>query len=239
MFQQGYLNLFAMDINKMRIGVCIPGHTNHLQYLQKCLESIEQQTVKPTVISISISSHTGGTPLPPIQCSIPMKISVTPNTACAGKNRNIAAKAIEDEVDILSFVDMDDWMHPQRLEIAEKAFAENPVDCFLHFFQTENKCEYYNLQVADYQWEEPTKLFFTDCFLPSRDCICGRVEVLPNTHTITGSTKGHITESVKAWKASPFPEGYGLGEDCENLYRLYEKGFKPLYCPDKLSLYFK
>lgn len=222
----------------MRIGVCIPGHANHLQYLQKCLESIEQQTVKPTVISISISSHTG-TPLPPIKCSLPMKISVTPNAACAGKNRNIAAKAIEDEVDIFSFMDMDDWMHPQRLEIIEKAFAENPVDCFLHFFQTENKSESLDLQVADYKWEEPTKLFFTDCFSASRDCICGRVEVLPGTHDTTGSTKGHITESVKAWRASPFPEGYGLGEDCENLYRLYEKGFKPAYCPDKLSLYFK
>lgn len=221
----------------MRIGVCIPGHTDHLQYLQKCLESIEQQTVKPTVISISISSHTSI--LPPIQCSIPLKISATPNAACAGKNRNIAAKAIEDEVDILSFVDMDDWMHPQRLEMAEKAFAENAADCFLHFFEIVPKQHFHELSVADYKWSEPTQKLFTDCFSASRDCICGRVEVLPGTYEQTGSTKGHITESVKAWKASPFPEGYGIGEDCENLYRLYQKGFKPVYCPDKLSLYFK
>jgi hypothetical protein len=222
----------------MRIGVCIPGHANHLQYLQKCLVSIEQQTVKPTVISISISSHTGI--LPPIQCSIPLKISVTPNAACAGKNRNIAAKAIEDEVDILSFVDMDDWMHPQRLEIAAKAFAENAADCFLHFFEVVSKQSFHELSVTDYKWIEPTQKLFTDCFSASRDCICGRVEVtgIPEGNN-TGSTKGHITESVKAWRSSPFPEGYGIGEDCENLYRLYEKGFKPVYCPDKLSLYFK
>lgn len=45
-------------------------------------------------------------------------------------NRNIAAKMLD--TDIISYIDADDQMHFQRLEIIEKAFVENDIDLFLH-----------------------------------------------------------------------------------------------------------
>jgi hypothetical protein len=224
----------------MRIGVCIPGHYNHLHYLPQVLQNIESQTLKPTVISISVSSFSGA--FPAFKCSIPLKISITSEAACAGKNRNTAAAAISSEVDILSFFDMDDLMHPKRLEIIHKAFVEKDIDMFVHNYQCVPRTKFFCQDEPD--WPSTGNPIFTNCFATSRDCICGRVEVQkermePKGDYETGSTKGHISETVEVWKVSPFPENYGLGEDCENLYNLYMKMYTLGYCPDKLSLYYK
>jgi hypothetical protein len=217
----------------MRIGVCIPGHANHLEYLPKCLKSIEGQTVKPAVISISISSFSGS--FPEFQCSIPLKISITPEPACAGKNRNTAAAAISSEVDILSFFDMDDLMHPMRLEIIQKAFLESGADMVVHAFKIQKKANYFTEELNILPTGNP---ILTECFYTTKDSICGRVHVQKEKGGLEFHN-GHVSEKTTIWKNEPFPENYGLGEDSENLYRLYNKNFKLGVCTDILSFYYK
>ena len=97
----------------MRIGVCIPTYNKHLPFLERCLDSIEEQTVQPTVVSISASSVTEPFTLKPRP--FPVKLLTTPTQQFASTNRNKAAAEILDEVDILSFIDSDDEMVPCRL----------------------------------------------------------------------------------------------------------------------------
>ena len=52
----------------------------------------------------------------------------------AGENRNICAFDIMNNVDIISFFDADDFMHPRRLESINNAFEKNNCDIFLHNF---------------------------------------------------------------------------------------------------------
>jgi glycosyltransferase involved in cell wall biosynthesis len=114
----------------MKIGVAIPCYKDHLPKLQRCLESIEAQTLKPTAVIVSCSSSTTDEILAykfP-KYSFQVSIAAHKEEKNAAQNRNIAAKILLEHhaVDILSFFDADDEMHPQRLEAIHTAFEENP-----------------------------------------------------------------------------------------------------------------
>ena len=155
----------------MRIGVCIPCHKPYIQYIQKCLESIEHQTRKPDVVSISFSEVDE----PPIlqSFSFPIEISITTEKQCQARNRNIAASKIE--VDILTFFDADDIMHPNRLASIELAF-EQDIDGFLHDNKQCNSAQYRTRALSNILWEQIENKFYTDGFISSKDTICGRIE---------------------------------------------------------------
>lgn len=213
----------------MRIGVCIPCHKPYIQYIQKCLESIEHQTRKPDVVSISFSEVDE----PPIlqSFSFPIEISITTEKQCQARNRNIAASKIE--VDILTFFDADDIMHPNRLASIELAF-EQDIDGFLHDNKQCNSAQYRTRALSNILWEQIENKFYTDGFISSKDTICGRIE-----SRYGDLTNGHFSCRQSAWKSIPFPEGYGLGEDSEYVYRIFSQGYKLGYTPDKLSYYIR
>ena len=210
----------------MRIGVCIPCHEPHIKYLEKCLESIEQQTRKPDLVTLSIS----GTMTPPDlpSYSFPIKLSHTSTKQCAGKNRNIAA-SLSYSMDILSFFDADDIMHPRRLETIEQHLQQ--VDAILH---SHRQCspKYRSIKLTDIPWEEISSVLRTDGFTSTRD-ICGRVQ------SIYGPvTSGHFSCKRGVYNAMQYPEGYGLGEDAEYVYRVHQK-YRIGYSPDILSYYIR
>lgn len=91
----------------MRIGVCIPVVARHLPLLTTCLESLNRQTRKPDVVSIRVSEAKALPALP--RYSFPVILQHTPEQSCAGANRNGAAYVIQDRVDLLSFIDADDF----------------------------------------------------------------------------------------------------------------------------------
>jgi len=213
----------------MRIGVCIPCYKNHIQYIQKCLESIENQTRKPDIVSISISEVDEPPILPSF--SFPIEISITTEKQCQARNRNIAASKIE--VDILTFFDADDIMHPNRLASIEAAFNQG-IDGFLHYNKQCNSNQYRSRPISNILWEQIENKLYTDGFSLSKDNICGRIE-----SKYGGSTNGHFSCKQSVWKSLPFPEGYGLGEDSEYVYRIFSQGYKLGYTPDKLSYYIR
>ena len=212
----------------MRLGVCIPCYKNHVKYIQQCLESIEKQTRKPDVVSISFSEVTEPPVLPAF--SFPIEIITTSKKQCQGKNRNLAASKID--VDILSFFDADDIMHPNRLAYIEAAFSKG-LDGFLH---NHKQCasSQYRISYTNILWEELTEKLYTDGFSTTKDSICGRVESIYG-----GSTNGHFSCKQSVWKSIQCLEGYGLGEDCEYVYQIHQAGYKLGYTPDKLSYYIR
>jgi len=110
------------------LGVAIPCYHGHINILKNLLDSIEKQTRKPDMVVVSCSG-TNDTPYTQDQYSFPLKIITNPNKMNAAQNRNIAANVLD--TDIISFMDADDQMHFQRLEIIEKAF-ENDIVILIH-----------------------------------------------------------------------------------------------------------
>jgi hypothetical protein len=96
------------------LGVAIPCYKYHIPLLKRCLDSIEAQTHKPDQVVVSCSSCEP-TDIPSFTYSFPLKIVATSLRQNAAQNRNRAAAELT--TDLVSFFDVDDAMHPQRIEM--------------------------------------------------------------------------------------------------------------------------
>ena len=215
----------------MRVGVCIPCHAPHLEHLNECLRSIDAQTVKPSVIAISLSSYSNATP-PPLTSTVPIRWTITADRLCAAANRNRAAASIAEEVDILSCIDADDWMCERRIELIVKHFVKHGLDVLLHnTIQVKRGSSTQDL-CAELEAE-----CYTAPFMVGRDSVCGRVWYVGNTGQRDLGTCGHVSVSTAFWKKQPCVEGYGMGEDSEYIWRLKMAGAKLGFTNDRLSVY--
>ena len=214
----------------MRIGVCIPVVAKHLSLLATCLESLERQTRKPDVVSIRVSEASALPALPP--CSFPVVLQHTPGPSCAGANRNGAAYVIQDRVDLLSFIDADDFMHPRCLEQVERHFQKD-IEVLVHGFQDCKNAPERDLDTIS--WAPISSVLSTDGFSTSKD-LHGPIYRLLR---LDGGlfTNGHMTCRTPAWVLERWPEGFGLGEDSVYNYRLYTRGYKYGFTADKLTYY--
>jgi len=220
----------------MRIGVCIPCYAPHIPYLESCLNSIEQQTQKPAIVSISISSCTNNEQLPlASDYSFSIVYTSTILHQCAGKNRNVAAEAIVDQVDILSFFDADDLMHPRRLEMLNKAFTAYKLDSCVHYFTKGTHAD--RIRLSMIHWQEPTKLVYTTGFTTGRDSVCGRVWWTGTPSARELGHCGHFSVKSSIWKSIKCVEDWGMGEDSEHVWRVVTSGAVHGFLPSVLSMY--
>jgi len=116
----------------MKIGVAIPCFDKHLSYLFLLLDSIEAQTLMPNKVCVSCSS-TESFPSSR-KYSFPLEFVLTTEKRNAAQNRNIAMDRLRD-MDYISFMDADDIMHPQRIEVLRNVFEENNCQMILHNYQ--------------------------------------------------------------------------------------------------------
>ena len=224
----------------MRIGVCIPTYKNHLPFLERCLDSIQDQTVQPTVVSISASSITEPITLKPRP--FPVKLLTTPNQQFAAENRNKAAEQILDQTDILSFIDGDDEMVFNRLEYVLKAFQETKADFVLHSF-VDLKEPYQTKPVPESTYRCLKNPFtvntamYAGLELPSVENIAGQ-------HSLPPIHNGHLSLLSPIFKTHQYGDfivtlpnkSYGW-EDTEFNRRLYLNGYRGAFLPCQLSLY--
>lgn len=121
-------------MNKLSIGVAIPCYKGHVDILQQLLESIEKQTRKPDKVVVSCSSwNEEKFPYSRESYSFPIEFIVHPEKKVVAENRNCAADHLD--TDIITFIDADDTMHPQRLEIIEYCFQDYNVAILLHNYE--------------------------------------------------------------------------------------------------------
>jgi len=121
----------------MKIGVAIPSYIGHIDPLFKLLDSIQNQTIIPNKVVVSCSSTKKSDF--EFQCyfeklqqyTFSLEIITSEEKKNAAQNRNIAASKLSD-MDYITFIDADDIMHPQRIEILLKVFKEHDSDIILH-----------------------------------------------------------------------------------------------------------
>jgi glycosyltransferase involved in cell wall biosynthesis len=111
----------------MNIGIAIPTYKNHINSLPNLLEKISKSTILPLQVSVSISSINDYE----INNNYPFELIITINNEKRNpsENRNIASSKLT--TDIISFIDGDDYPHPQRNEFIINAFKQG-ANCVVH-----------------------------------------------------------------------------------------------------------
>ena len=225
----------------MKIGVCIPCHYGHIGYLDCVLASIERQTVKPDVVSISISDFKGQ-PLSYKSDKYEIIITTTTEEKNAAENRNIAAEAIISKVDILCFFDADDYMHPLRIEIIKKIFSNFDLDILLHnYFEytTEFQKKHINDILPLMNTHTMSKIILRNDFKTELNNYLpfGRIFIDDNIYRFHNA---HISIKTSKFIEQKFPTSeilFGCGEDSHFNYLHFIKGTKIYTTPLQLSLY--
>lgn len=132
----------------LTIAVCIPCVEEHIPFLKRCVKSIHSQTLLPKEVIISVSNITD-TSLNYINThntienligtfrdKLNILVSYTCERKYAGENRNTTVDLAT--CDIISFIDADDIMYSNRLNIIDTIFRVCvQCVCVLHHF-TEN-----------------------------------------------------------------------------------------------------
>jgi glycosyltransferase involved in cell wall biosynthesis len=145
----------------MRIGVAIPCFIKHINRCYELLDSINAQTRLPDEVVVSCSSSKPED-FVKREYKFPLTVITTEDKYNTAQNRNSAASKLT--TDIISFIDADDIMHPQRLEAIEKAVEMN-ANIVFHSFFTEEECkqEFPNIIPCEIRINTIQQSRFTKC----------------------------------------------------------------------------
>lgn len=221
----------------MKIAVCIPTYEGHLHLLPRCLASIQAQTRQPDLVVISASScQSKDIPLPTY--SFPIELLVTDRHQLASINRNSAAEYARAQADILTFVDSDDEMVPERLAFLERAFMESHADFVVHSFVTIHSTTQTPIRtVKDYH------LYQNSLTVDMRP-YCGLIHKEPYPAESRDIHHGHV--SIRSTVQERYEAGHIVftqsgdmypWEDTEFCRRIALKGYKGAYLSTQLTIY--
>lgn len=233
----------------MKIAVCVPCAPKDRGYLKYCLLSIQAQTRPADIVVVSLSNilDPAKLVLDTSGVTIPVEYVYSPKTLFAGANRNLAsARAVELGADILSYIDADDFAHPQRLECIEKLFTEKEgLTGLLHHFISAPK---QNLDiytgVLETPWEPITNDYLANGYqLGSYN----RLDIIKFQTCFTKKIRrgygqsacGHITVLAEFWKETPYLETIGRGEDNHFCSQILKQKRILGYTCDTLSTYMR
>lgn len=193
------------------IGVVIPCYRYHIPALKRCLDSIEKQTVYPTIVYVSCSSCEEEE-IPEYNYSFPVKVVTHIDRKNAAQNRNIGATALYETVDILSFFDADDEMHPQRIEYILTCFSDT-MDIVLHNY---------------WEKEDLEREFIVFLYI---DKIIGMLQKAPSgCAVLEGNYRAKIHHSQVSIRSKLFEKVCFKEETC------FERREDALFCGDILNL---
>jgi GR25 family glycosyltransferase involved in LPS biosynthesis len=124
--------------------LCIPCHFGHMKSLRILLLSMQLQSVLTREIVVSVSSAPSDMDadrlkllLQPLVPDCPLRLSVTQAVQYAGMNRNVCIE--QANYDILIFIDADDLMHSNRIQVTYDFMAGHPtLACLLHSYTRPN-----------------------------------------------------------------------------------------------------
>jgi glycosyltransferase involved in cell wall biosynthesis len=204
------------------IGVAVSCYVNHLPLLIDLLDSIENQTRKPDKVVVSCSSTKQEDELKLIkEYTYPYEIIYTPEHKNAASNRNIAIAQLLD-MEYITFMDADDIMHPQRIEILVRTMEETDGDIILHNFSYQNNFK----PIKHFQYT------INELYVSPSGCIMSSYDY--PLHHSQSTVRRYILEFVRFCED---PE-YNRKEDCLFCKQVFElKNVVNVYIMNELSWY--
>ena len=123
--------------NMKTLSVIVPSHYAHAKHLYPLLTSLEEQTVLPDEVVISLSEYTRVprdimNVLEDSRWPFPVTIVMSKPKLYSAQNRNVASTIAKG--DIFMYNDADDLSHPQRIEIIKFFFNSYNLDILMHRF---------------------------------------------------------------------------------------------------------
>jgi glycosyltransferase involved in cell wall biosynthesis len=204
------------------IGVAVSCYIGHLDLLLELFDSIENQTRLPDRVVVSCSSTKPEEELKNMnQYSFEYEIIYTPEYKNASANRNIAISKLLD-MEYVSFIDADDVMHPQNIELILRTFEETEGDIILHKFSVTNNLD--TIHKLEYTVNE---LFVSRC-----GCITSNYGY--HIHHSQSTVRRYTLEFVK-YDEDP---QYNRKEDCVFCRQVFQlRNVVNVYIMNELSWY--
>jgi glycosyltransferase involved in cell wall biosynthesis len=213
----------------MKIGVAVPCYHGHINNLLSLLDSIDAQTILPNKVAVSCSS-TDKLDITK-KYKFDLEIIIINEKQNAAQNRNNASSKLAD-MDYVTFIDADDIMHPQKIEILLKTIHNYDSDIILHNFQS-NPYSHENM----FEPIEHTKIRTDTLIQAWSGCIThinGYDDRIDQIHHSQPTVKTWILNKIK------FPEEpeYHAKEDSVFCHRVFSlPGIKHAYILNPLTYY--
>jgi glycosyltransferase involved in cell wall biosynthesis len=215
----------------MKIGIAVPCYHGHINKLYELLDSIENQTRLPNKVVVSSSSTKKIDIIKKYRFDL--AVIVMEEKKNAAQNRNIAAAQLND-MDYITFIDADDIMHPQRIEVLLDTFQKYDSDIILHNFSMNrvNDTQIFDkIQNINARSNSLMK-GWSGCIVHNYSHGCD--DRLDKIHHGHATVKKEIFDKVK------FPEEpeFHTKEDCVFCYRVFSlPDVKNAYIQNELSYY--
>jgi glycosyltransferase involved in cell wall biosynthesis len=222
------------------IALCIPMDAGDVSMLHVCLRSVKQQTRAPDSVYISISGVTPESEATIKQIiadsMIPnINVKFHPEKILAGGNRNLAASAAVDAgATILSFIDADDSMHPNRIERLLDIFKNPLITGVVHSYSIGKKAE---IDAENpIQWPSLTGQVLTDVLVAGKGGTFRTIS--PKSGHECHVANGHVSVRAEFFRDNNYNERLTLGEDQDFNASILLAGKVLAFTPDVLSMYY-
>ena len=217
---------FYSDSNIVIVVPCIPKHLKHLPGL---FESINNQSYYPRKVIVTLSETNES------DCkkyenkyrenlneNISLEFKCVEEKNNSAENRNRALTNF-DGVDYISYIDADDEMCPERLEIMSDLMDKHNADMGLHSFDNgvNNKCKKGTKVLLKDQMREIEKQNKKTLHLASIPVHHGHSMIKPI-----------VIQNIKQ------DPKFGYGEDSKFVREVIKNGYNVVYTDDALSHYF-
>ena len=214
---------------KINISLCVPCVRSHIVYLPGFIRNVSNQKRAPDEVVIALSGVSDATSkslekkLRQIaKYLFSVRVLGTSDHLSAGANRNRAA--VNSKGDIISFMDADDVMNKNRIEIIESEFNAHPsASIILHSYSLKSHEE--KLTTVKVLGPDRMREIHKDS-PPS-----GPLMIDPPVH------HGHVSlrkKVIQKWKQN---EKMFRSQDTEYVRRLIEIGLDTIFVPSKLVHY--
>jgi hypothetical protein len=215
----------------LSVGIAVPGYAGHIRYIYEFLDSYENGTVKPDKVVFSLSSMQEPFVLQR-PYSFPIEIVQTREKIVAGGNRNIAKSKLD--TDIVTFMDIDDRAHPQRIEFIKKTFEENAdIDMLLH-----------NYVPRDHFGDDPVVQDYTLVRNGIRGSWLIEIDIRAYPSTVKPTyVAGYVMHSQPTVRAQYAKNVHYYDKECEMIddvmyiHSLIQKGARIAYLENTMSFY--
>ena len=211
---------------KNKISIVIPCIPRDIKYLDRLMESIKNQSYNPYEIILALSGTNSTLDINKLNDSLiekfnlPIKFSYTKKMCNASTNRNRGGKMCSG--DIITFMDADDVMYPDKLLYINTYFNKYNPKLFLHSYSKgydnfESRKEFdivFGKTIYDVSIRAQ-RLHKTTCLLLG-DAPC----LLLGDARRNGVTHGHPTIASKVFNNINFNENMNVAEDCFFIYEI-------------------